>query len=88
MQIIKFGAEWCSACVALEPIIEELKVSNPSHEFVVKDVDSEEDGNAAIEYKIKSLPTVVFVNHRNEEIFRFVGPKSKKYIQDVIDELS
>jgi hypothetical protein len=54
----------------------------------VKDVDSEEDGNAAIEYKIKSLPTVVFVNHRNEEIFRFVGPKSKKYIQDVIDELS
>jgi thioredoxin-like negative regulator of GroEL len=88
MQIIKFGAEWCSACAALEPIIEELKVSNPSHEFVVKDVDSEEDGNAAIEYKIKSLPTVVFVNHRNEEIFRFVGSKTKKYIQDVIDELS
>jgi thioredoxin 1 len=88
MQIIKFGAEWCSACVALEPIIEELKVSNPNHEFISKDVDNEDDGNLAVDYKIKSLPTVVFVNHRNEEIFRFVGSKSKKYIQDVIDELS
>jgi thioredoxin 1 len=88
MQIIKFGAEWCAACKALEPILEELKASNPSHEFVIKDVDSEEDANMAVEYKIKSLPTVVFVNHRNEEMFRFVGSKSKKYIQDVIDELS
>jgi thioredoxin 1 len=88
MQIIKFGAEWCSACKALEPILEELKASNPSHDFISKDVDNEEDGNVAIEYNIKSLPTVIFVNHRNEEMFRFVGSKSKKYIQDVIDELS
>lgn len=88
MKIMKFGAEWCAACTTLQPTLQELVESNPSHEFLFKDVDNDEDGTMAVEYKIKSLPTVVFINHRNEEIFRFVGNKPKSYIQDVIDELS
>lgn len=88
MQIIKFGAEWCAACKSLEPILVDMKTSNPSHEFITYDVDTEDGGNVAVSYKIKSLPTVVFVNHRKEEIFRFTGSKSKSYIQDVIDDLS
>jgi thioredoxin 1 len=88
MTIFKFGAEWCAACKALEPTLEELEISNPSHEFISIDVDTEDGGDFAMVQKIKSLPTVVIFNHREEELFRFTGSKSKGYIQDIIDELS
>lgn len=88
MKIIKFGAEWCASCKALQPILESMIASNPSHEFSFLDVDTEEGADEAITYKVKSLPTTVFVNHRNEEIYRFVGSKSKETIQSYIDDLS
>lgn len=88
MKIIKFGAEWCASCKALQPILESMIATNPSHEFIFEDVDTEEGSEAAVAYKVKSLPTTVFVNHRNEEIYRFVGSKSKETIQAYIDDLS
>jgi thioredoxin 1 len=88
MKIIKFGAEWCPACKALEPIIQELIPANPNHEFVSLDVDDESTTELTQQYKIKSLPTTVILNHRDEELFRFVGMKKKSVIQEYIDDLS
>jgi thioredoxin-like negative regulator of GroEL len=88
MKIIKFGADWCVACKTLQPILEEMIPSNPNHEFIFKNVDNEEDADLATTYKIKSLPTTVLVNHRDEEIYRFVGVKTKETIQAYIDDLS
>lgn len=87
MKILKFGAGWCAACNALQPTLDVLATENPKHEFISKDVDIEPDATEAVDYVIKTLPTVVFLNKKNEEMFRFTGNKSKKYIQDVINEL-
>jgi thioredoxin-like negative regulator of GroEL len=88
MKIIKFGAEWCAACKTLDPIIDELIPANPSHEFERVDVDDESNFELTQEYKIKSLPTTVILNHRGEELYRFVGAKKKMTIQAYIDDLS
>ena len=88
MKIVKFGAEWCAACNTLQPILESLVPSNPSHEFIFHDVDTEEGSALAVTYKVKSLPTTIFINHRKEEVYRFVGSKSKHLIQSYIDDLS
>jgi len=88
MKIIKFGAEWCASCKVLQPIMEELILTNPSHEFIFEDVDTEKGENVAVTYKIKSLPTTVFINHCGEEIYRFSGLKNKSVIQSYIDNLS
>jgi thioredoxin-like negative regulator of GroEL len=88
MKIIKFGAEWCPACKVLQPILESLIPANPSHEFLFQDIDTEEGSESAVKYNVKSLPTTIFLNHRNEEIYRFVGSKNKNVIQSYIDDLS
>lgn len=87
MKILKFGAGWCAACIALQPTLDVLAAENPKHEFITKDVDIEPDASEAVDYALKSLPTVIFLDNKNQEIFRFIGNKTKKYIQDVIDEL-
>lgn len=88
MQIIKFGAEWCPACKVLQPILESLVPANPSHEFLFKDIDTDEGSASAVFYNVKSIPTTIFLNHRKEEVYRFVGSKSKHLIQSYIDDLS
>ena len=88
MKIIKFGAEWCASCKALQQIMEELIPGNPSHEFIFQDVDTEEGADLTVSYKVKSLPTTVFINHRGEEVYRFTGSKNKYVIQSYIDDLS
>ena len=88
MKIIKFGAEWCPACKALQPILESLIPSNPNHNFIFKDVDTDEGSAAALFHKVKSLPTTLILNDKDEELFRFVGSKNKELIQSFIDDLS
>lgn len=88
MKIMKFGAEYCAACKALEPIITDLITQNLDHDFISIDVDDPAASEITQQYKIKSIPTTIFANRRDEELFRFTGVKKKNQIQEYIDELS
>lgn len=73
MRIIKFGAEWCSACRVSDPILDDLRVDYPI-EYV--DVDKQED-EAFNTFKIRNIPAVIILNGEGNEVERLVGAKTK-----------
>ena len=55
MEIIKFGADWCSACKALDNIFKKESVN-------WKIIDVDENPEMVLEHNINKLPTVLFLN--------------------------
>jgi len=76
-QILYFTASWCGPCRTLGPIIESLKGQISYRKL---DIDNEQD--LAIQYKVRSVPTLVLIEngveknrmvgvHQSPEILRF-----------------
>lgn len=68
MKVLKFGAEWCSACKMLTKVLEDIESPIP-----VEEVDIEESQEVAIKYGIRGVPTMVIVDDSGNEIKRQVG---------------
>ena len=69
--VADFSATWCGPCKALAPILDEVGVEMAGKANVVKiDVDESED--LAIEFGIRSVPTVLFFKN-GQIVDKFVG---------------
>lgn len=55
--IVKVGAEWCTECRLIEPVLEKFQQDFPEMMFFSLDVDK--NGSIAEEYKIEQLPTII-----------------------------
>ena len=82
MTIIKhYGAQWCSPCRALKPIMQEIYSSNPSVGYTYIDVD--EEPAYAQQAGIRSIP-VVIIEKNGVETNRFVGIHAKSVYEQAI----
>ena len=72
-----FWAEWCMPCQALLPVIEELGQQLEGSVKVGK-VNCDENRELVKEFRVMSIPTVIFFKD-GEEVDRIVGgmPKAK-----------
>ena len=73
--VIDFGAEWCSPCKTLAPIIEELATEYEGKANICK-CDVEDNDPISTKYGVRNLPTIVFVKG-GEIVDRHVGSISK-----------
>ena len=83
LEVKKFSAVWCGPCRALAPVMTEIKGQFNNVKFTDYDVD--EAYEAATEYGIRSVPTVVIVKD-GVEINRFTGMSSKMAYVNAINE--
>ena len=58
--LLDFGATWCGPCKALSPIIDEIATEYEGRAVVGK-VDVEESPVLSGTYKIRNVPTVLFI---------------------------
>lgn len=79
-KLLYFGADWCSACKALWPIVEK-EAPEVGYVVVFFDVDSDEGADEAARWNVRSLPTLVVVNEDGEEIQRAVGSTAWREIK-------
>jgi thioredoxin 1 len=79
----KFSAAWCGPCRALAPIVNEIKGQFSNVTFVDYDVDTDYD--AATQYGIRSVPTVV-IERDGVEMKRFLGVQSKGALVEAITQ--
>ena len=70
MKLIKFSAEWCGPCKAMNNVVNKVLVKFPALEF--EDIDVEDNINIAEYYNVKNLPTFVIVDN-DKEIARTSG---------------
>jgi len=77
--VVEFYADWCGACVMMEPVIMALKEQYAGEvEFIVADVDLEETG-ALLEmdrFEAMYIPTFYFINSEGETV---------SYVSDVLE---
>lgn len=85
-KLIELGAEKCIPCKMMKPIIEELTKEYEGR-LSVEFIDVWKNSQAGKSYKIRMIPTQVFLNEKGEEIYRHEGFFSKEDILKKWQEL-
>lgn len=85
MQLLKFSAIWCPACLIMNnrynQIQEKYKLNITEYDY---DLNHEE----VTKYQIgKTLPVVIIVDEKGQEIKRIVGELSLKKLEQQIEAL-
>lgn len=79
--LVDFWAPWCQPCLMMSPVLEELAGELEGKVKIAKlNVESEENQQLAIQYRIRSIPNMkVFKN--GEVIKDFVGLRPKEGLE-------
>jgi thioredoxin 1 len=83
--LVDFWAEWCGPCKALSPTIDEVSKELGDGMKVCK-VNVDENQALAQQFRVMSIPTVVFFKN-GEVMNRFVGVRDKDDYLDAMKNL-
>jgi thioredoxin 1 len=78
-RLIDLGADKCIPCKMMAPILEELKTEYRG-KFTVEFIDVWKDPQAGRQWRIRIIPTQIFVDGAGKELFRHEGFFSKEDI--------
>ena len=79
MKIIKVGALWCPACIITNNSLNKLK---EKYNFDLEELDYDFDDIE--KYNIgETLPVLMFIKD-DEEVYRLIGEKTDKDIEEVL----
>ncbi len=84
--LVDFWAPWCGPCKMLGPVIEEIADEYAGKAKVCK-VNTDEHREAAVEYAINAIPTIILFN-KGQIAKKWQGLTSKKDITAEIDGLT
>lgn len=80
MHILKFKAEWCGPCKVLTKTIEESGV-----DIHISTIDIEVAQHSAIEYGIRSVPTMIMLGNDNQELGRKTGTMTTEQFKNWVE---
>jgi len=80
--ILSFGMSHCYSCLAISKVFAEVLEVHP--EFQIYSIDSQKERLVSRDiYKLKEMPTQIFLDASGEEVFRHTGVY-KKVVLDII----
>jgi thioredoxin 1 len=83
--LIDFWASWCGPCMMQSPIVDEIADEMAGKVKVCK-VNVDEQSSLALDYRVVSIPTLVFMN---KGVFqeRMIGLQDKQTIVDYLEKI-
>ena len=81
MKILKFGADWCGPCAALQKVLDGIE--NLPIEVEQIDIDGEDSRIRTM--GIRGVPTMIKVDDAGKELSRVVGAISQQEILEWIN---
>lgn len=86
VELLHFYADWCGPCKQLEPILNEFYEKHKD-ELAVKHINVDENEAEALNYKVMSIPTLIFeVNGEIEKII--TGFQNLEALEDAYSKIS
>ncbi len=82
--LIDFWASWCSPCMLLSPVVEE--VAEERDDLLVCKVNADEQPELCIQFGVQSIPAL-FILKNGEIIDKSVGYRDKSNLLDWIDSV-
>lgn len=79
--LVDFYATWCGPCKMVAPIIEQVAAEHP--ELKVLKVDVDENGDIAMQYKVVSIPTMLYIE-KGEIVRSRLGYAPKPQIEQFV----
>jgi len=83
--MVEFWSSWCPPCQMIKDILDELENEYEGKVKILK-INSDMNADAVSKYGVKGLPGFIFFKNGNE-VKREVGAKSKKELQDLLEEV-
>ncbi len=84
--VIDFWATWCGPCMAMAPLIDELATEYEG-KVVIGKYNVDEEGDLSSEYRIMSLPTILFFKDGKKTDIRLAGSQTRATLEAKIAEL-
>lgn len=84
--VIDFWATWCGPCMAMAPLIDEL-ATEYEEQVVIGKYNVDEEGDLSSEYRIMSLPTILFFKDGKKTDIRLAGSQNRATLEAKIKEL-
>lgn len=81
--VLDFGAEWCSPCKRLAPILEKL-AANWADKAIFYTVDADSNSDLVSQFGVMSLPTLVVIKN-GKEVARTVGLQNQDKLVELIN---
>ena len=83
--VLDIGAEWCSPCRTLTPLLEKLALAYDG-QFLLAKVDADENMRIAGQHQAKGFPTVIAYSH-GQITDRFHGAQTERFLREFLDRL-
>ena len=82
MKVLKFGAIWCTECLVMKPMWQEIE--EEIRELVTEYYDADENPEMLKKYEVKNIPCFIFLDKDGNEIYRLNGIQNK---ENLIEEV-
>lgn len=84
--MIDFWATWCGPCAAMAPVIDELATEYEGRAVIGK-YNVEEESDLSSQYRITTLPTLLFFKDGKKTDIRFTGSQTRANLKAAIEKL-
>jgi thioredoxin 1 len=84
--LLEFGRGWCKPCKYMKPILDEMGAAY-SGKAIVATVDMDVNKDLVRDFRIRMMPTQVFIAPDGKEFFRNEGTFERDHIMQVFTKM-
>jgi thioredoxin 1 len=84
--VIDFWATWCGPCMSMGPTVDAL-AEEYADKVVIGKYNIDEESDLSTQYRIMSIPTLLFFKDGKKTDIRLVGAQSRENLDAKIKEL-